>query len=493
MRRASVAGPLILILIGGLFLARNLYPELPIVDFLAQYWPYLLIGWGLIRLLEVLFWGASRKPVPVNGVSGGEWVLVIVFVLIGSAFWTGRQHGFWSQNGIRIGGLEVFGDAFDYPLNATQAGVGKTPRILIESFRGNARVVVSDADEVKVTGRKTVRALSQADADKTSQSTPLEVVKEGDQITVRTNQDRANSNAQVSDDLEITVPKGASLDARGRYGDFDISDVGGTVDITSDNAGVRLQNIGGNVHVDTRKSDLIRAVSVKGSVDLKGRGTDLDLQDITGPVTITGTYGGMVQFRNLAQPVRYEGSQTQFAAEKIPGQFRLTLSDLNASNIVGPVHLSSRSKDVQISDFTQSLDLQLDRGDIELRPGSTLPKIDVRTRSGDIDLAVPEKAKLDLTATTDRGEITNDFSNDLHESTEGNHGASLHGTLGRPGEGPRVMLATSRGSITVRKSESSTGQKSDTFPDIPSAAPPAPNTPKAIAPPAAPPAPAKEQ
>ena len=52
--RRSIAGPLIMLLIGGLFLWRNFHPEVPVFDLLAQYWPFLLIGWGLLPLAEVL-------------------------------------------------------------------------------------------------------------------------------------------------------------------------------------------------------------------------------------------------------------------------------------------------------------------------------------------------------------------------------------------------------------------------------------------------------
>ena len=56
MRRRSFTGPLLLLLIGGLFLWRNLHPEAPVFDLLAQYWPFVLIAWGLLRLVEVLVW-----------------------------------------------------------------------------------------------------------------------------------------------------------------------------------------------------------------------------------------------------------------------------------------------------------------------------------------------------------------------------------------------------------------------------------------------------
>ena len=72
MRRRSVTGPLLLLLIGGLFLWRNLHPETPIFDLASQYWPFLLIAWGVLRLIEVVVSPARRGP----AFSGGEVVLV---------------------------------------------------------------------------------------------------------------------------------------------------------------------------------------------------------------------------------------------------------------------------------------------------------------------------------------------------------------------------------------------------------------------------------
>ena len=449
MRRASVVGPLIVILIGILFLARNLYPELPLMDFLSRNWPFILIGWGALRLIEVLFWATTSKALPQRGMGGGEWVLVVFLVLIGSALWEGHRGGWLNRGNIRIGGLEMFGEAFDYPIASEKLAVGKAPEIVIEGFRGNARIAGSSANDVKVTGHKTVRALAQDPANKADKDTKFEIVSNGNQIIIRTNQDRAPNSARVTEDLEITVPKGSSLTAVGRYGDFDINDLDGSVEINSDNAGIRMQNIGGNVRIDTRRSDVIRAVNVKGSMDFKGRGTDLELQGIDGPVTISANYVGMVQFRALSKPVRYEAQNTEFVAEKIPGQVRMTLSDLNGTNLVGPIRLQARSKDVQITDFTQSADINLDRGDVELRTSNAaLSKIDVHVRSGAIELAIPEKAKLDLSASTDRGEITNDFGDGLKGDNSG-RGATLKGNIG---EGPRVVLTTNHGNITVRKS-----------------------------------------
>jgi DUF4097 and DUF4098 domain-containing protein YvlB len=252
---------------------------------------------------------------------------------------------------------------------------------------------------------------------------------------------------------------GSSIEAHGRLGDFDIQNVNGAVDINSDNAGVRLENIGGDVRVDLRKSDIIRAIGVKGTVDLKGRGQDVELQNIDGQVNVGGTYVGQIQLRNLAQPLRYEDPLITVSLEKLPGQIHMGLGEFTGSNLIGPIRLNARSRDVQMSDFTQSLDLTLERGDVELRVSKTAPKIEVHTRSGDIDLALPAGAKFDLKASTDRGEAHNDFGAPLTVD-ESHRGATIVGNSG----GPQLRLETGRGAVTVRKA----GAEDVTFPNIPS-------------------------
>ncbi len=455
MRRSSLIGPLVLILLGGLFLLNNLRPDLPLLEILGRYWPFLLIGWGVLRLLEILVWAARSKPLPAAGISGGEWTLIVLIALVGGGLYLSqRVASKWPHGRISLRGIEVFGESYDFPL-AAQKSVGKTPRVVIENFRGNTRVVGGAADEVKVSGRKTIRAYNQSEANTANQQSPLEILMQGDRIVVRTNQDRVSGEQRVSSDLDITVPRGATVEAHGRYGDFDINDITGSVEVDSDNAGVRVNNIGGSVRFDLRRSDVARAVNVKGSVDIKGgRGQDIELENIEGQVTIGGSFSGDQQFRNLSKPLRFDNSQTELAVEKLPGQIRMALGQVNAENLMGPVRLKTRSRDVSITDFTQSLEIDVERGDIEIRPVRVpLSKIEVETRSGNIEMALPSGARFNLTAVAKRGDVENEYGEPLRvagdRSGDKDHGATLAGAVG---SGPSLKLTTGRGTITVRKS-----------------------------------------
>ena len=89
MRRTSFVAPILLIAIGGLFLARNIYPEMPLLDWVSKYWPLILVGWGLLRIVEIVSWAASSKPLPARGISGGEWVLIVFLCLFGASLHAG--------------------------------------------------------------------------------------------------------------------------------------------------------------------------------------------------------------------------------------------------------------------------------------------------------------------------------------------------------------------------------------------------------------------
>ncbi len=471
MKRGSFVFPLILIVIGILFLLHNLRPDLSVLSMVSRYWPFLLIGWGLLRAAEVIFAYLGRRPVPTVGISGGEWLVVVLIAILGSgASFANRMSGNFGP--FRVRGIEMFGEPHDF-MNTGQMPAAGATRLLVENLRGNTRIVAGATSEVRVTARNTVRALNEDEAQRLNKEMPLEIKNQAGQIVIRTNQEKATGDGRVSSDLEIEVPKTMAVECRGRYGDFDIAGLNAGVDINSDNAGVRLQDITGNARIELRRSDIVRAVNVTGNVEVKGRGEDLELENITGKVDVLASFSGDLSFRNVSQPTRYESSTSTVVIAKIPGYVRLTRGELVGSRLVGPVRITSRTKDVRLSEFTDTLEIDLDRGDVELRPGKLpLARMQVKTRNGDVDLALPENAKFSLKATTDRGEVENDYSPAIKLESSERRGGTLRGSTG---PGPEITVDSNRGTVTLRKAEPGEEIDWDTMP-APSA-PPAPKAP----------------
>lgn len=476
MKRGSLIAPLLLILIGVVFLIRNIWPDWPVMESLVTWWPFILIGWGALRIVELLYLYFTDRKLPLAGISGGEWALIIILTVVGSTVWGVRR---FTQEGFgkfRIGGVEVFGESFDYAMNPSQLKTGKTPRVFIENHRGVTRVVGADVDEVQVSAKKTIRAMDRATADKAHAQTPMKVDKSGDTVSILTNLDRAE-NARASTDLEITVPAGTTLEVRGRGADIDISGINGEVSVNAEGGGLRALNLGGNLRIDARGTDIVRADKVKGNVSLQGKGRDVEFAEVAGTLEISGAYSGETTLRKIEKPVHFVSSMTDIRVEKIPGEMSMSLRNLTLSEVTGPVVVKAKTKDIVLSNVSNTISIDVDNGDVEVRQARLpLARIDVQTRSGSIELALPPAAKFSINAETVRGDVQNDFDDKLTTETRG-RGGQITGSLGA---GPEIRLQTTRGEVSLRKSTADE-------------APPKPAVPKPPKPPSTPPERASDQ
>ena len=403
-------------------------------------------------MVEILIWTLRGKPLPVNGISGGEWFLVIFLSLIGTGLYAFHTRVGWPPTRIRMHGIEMFGEAFDYTIEEKKTQIGKNRRVILENLRGNSRITGADTTDIIVSGRKTVRSMSRDSADNVNRNTQLEVIEQADAIVIRTNQNRAAEERYVTADLEITLPKGVNIQARGRDGDFEINNLQGRVEIDSDHAGVRVQNLGGDLRVNVRRSDLIRAQSVQGTVELQGRGNDVELENVQGQVTIDGSWGGELHFRNLAKPVRFQGIQAELQVQKnnqrSPAGPRLPERRFHhrANNSSRPHERLLRCTSHRLQFVSRNRSSARRRGS-QAWPAVT--KNGCRSskrhcRSGDT-----RDAKFTLKAQVAKGEVENEYGDALRVSDEG-RGGSITGNVG---EGPSIAITTERGHIAIRKAD----------------------------------------
>jgi len=446
MKQRSLAGPVVLIVIGGIFLLNNLRPDFSVWQAIRNWWPFLLIGFGAIQLAEV-FLSASRGQVPANrGITTGQ-VALLVLVSLAIYSSTRRDRVFHIRN-FQGSGMEIFGEQYDYPLHASGQADGVT-MLVLDNLRGNMTVNGGEGTGYSAEGHKSIKAYNKGEADQIDGKTKLRFVREGNQLIVRTDQLSAMDGQSLSIDMEIQVPHGISVEARGRSGDLTMNSLTGLVDISSERGDIRLTDIGGNARVVVARSGLVRATGLKGNLDVEGRGSDVQLENISGQVSINGSYSGTLEFKNLAQPLHFESERTTLRIAQILGKFTMDLGDIRADHLVGPVKLKTRSRDVHIEDFTDAMDIEIEHGDIGLVPSKLpLARIDVKSRNGNVDLTLPENADFNLNASTRQGEATNDYGSAVRSEVEG-RSASLHSVSAR---GPAININTERGTVSVKKS-----------------------------------------
>jgi DUF4097 and DUF4098 domain-containing protein YvlB len=444
VRQRSITGPIILVTIGLLFLLRNVRPDLLNFGVIGQYWPLLLIAAGIIGLIEVLAHAGRGTGLPPRPLGGG-WLVWIVLLCIFIGVFGRRNNLRWDR--FDSGGVSVFGSDYDYDVNATASAEG-VKRVVLDNLRGNLSIKGEDTGDVRVTGRKTVRTFRHNEADRADRESPVRIERQGDQLFIRTAEPRGQ-RSRITEDLDITLPGDVNLESHGRTGDLSIDDIEGEVSISAGRGDIRLNHIGKDVKIDASRGGLIRAVDLKSNFELQGRGSDIQLENIAGIVTINGEYSGTLEFRALAKPLRFQSSRTEFHAEAVPGSITMDLGDLKMSNVAGPVRFqTSWGRDIEATDITNALDLSVDRGDVEVTATKgPLPKIDIRTRTGDIVLTLPDRAPFELRASTSQGEVENEYGAPLRTETSGRSGS----ITGQTGTGPEIIAVTDRGTVSVKK------------------------------------------
>ncbi len=444
MRPRSITGPLILVAIGVVFLLNNIWHDIPFWTLITGYWPILLIVVGVIGLIEVLYHVSRGVMPPPRPVAGGG--LFWVFVLVMFSVWGGSKSPIHLGR-FDTGGVTILGTDYEYNVNSTGNSAG-IARVILDNLHGNVSLKGEDSDSVKVTGRKTIRAFNHGDADRANEQSQIRMERQGDLLIVRAEEPGNVRMLSVSTDLDITIPRGLNVEARGRSGDLTVEDINGSLDVTNGHGDVHLNNIGKDVKIEASRSQLIHAAALKGNLDLQGRGGDVQLENVLGQVTINGEYSGTLEFHALAKPLHFQSARSDFRAEQIPGSLTIDLGEVKMNNLVGPVRFQTSTRDIQATDITNSLELTVDHGDIQVtQTKAPLPKMEVRARNGDITVTLPPGAGFDMDARTGQGEVENTYGDSLTAQTEGRAGS----IKGHVGSGPALSLTTDRGRLSVKK------------------------------------------
>jgi DUF4097 and DUF4098 domain-containing protein YvlB len=447
--RRSVAGPIILIIVGVLFLLGNFgYVSWGRLGYLfARYWPVLIILWGLIKLAE--HYDAQRQGYRPRGIGFGGVCLLIFLVLLGlgaSSAWHYRgalSEEFQIDDGP---GFTIFGNPYNYTDELQQAWPGGAS-LRVVSDRGGVRLVLWDENQIKVSVQKKVIADSQSDADKVNAATRPTITVAGELVTVNANTSGAAGNHRVDTDLEILLPRKAAAEVATTRGSVIVHERQGDLKISNSHGDVEIGGIQGNVSIDLRKGSL-RAENIRGDLNLNGRVDDATVENLQGNLRMTGDFFSTTRLAKISNSIHFQSSRTDMELAKLDGELVLESGDLRASSLAGPTRVITRSKDIHLNDFTGNVRIEDNNSDIELTPGKLpLGNIQITNRRGHIQLVLPADANFQLDAHASRGEISSDFPG-LKVENRG-HDSQARGSVGSGG--PQIQLSTERGDIEIRR------------------------------------------
>ena len=451
--RRSIAGPVVLILMGILFLmgTMGMLDTHRLGLLFAHYWPALLILWGLIKLLE--HEQAKRYGQPSRGIGVGG-VFLILF-LIGAGLiatevarlnWTNiREHTHFGDDQ----GWDVFfgGSTFDYSDELSQQ-IPANATLHINDDRGaiTVNVVESKTNDrtIKVSVRKKVRADKQQDADNYNEKTKPQITVSDKVVTLDANIHGAGDKG-ISTDMDIYVPSNTNLIIVARHGDLAITGINGSIDVNHQHGEVSLNDQTGNAVLNLEQS-AARAERVRGDITIQGRANEVDLEDVDGAVHLNGEFQESVRLVRVSKTVSFHSSRTDMEFSTLDGRLDLDSGDLRADSLTGPMRLTTRSKDIALEGLSGDLRLEDQNGTVEVglrRPGN----IQIDNRKGDVQVSIPANTPMKVEARTREGDISSDFEEIKVASTDKQSSAS--GAIGT--NGPKLAVNCDKGDIEIRR------------------------------------------
>jgi len=444
----SIAGPVVLIIIGLVFLALTMgvLDRYTMWMMFARYWPALLILWGIIKFIE--YEQAKRTGLPARGIGAGGVFLMICLIFAGLIA-TGTSRVNWSgvRDHIQIGDEDfdqIFGGStFDYSDELSQA-FPKAGSLHINDERGTITVNVSDGDTIKVSVRKKVHAEKQQDADNYNNRTKPQITVVDKNVTLTANTQAAGDKG-VSTDMDVYVPANTDLVITSRRGDVTINGMNGSVEVNHQRGEINLNDHTGNAVLNVQRSSA-RAQHVKGDITIQGRANEVALEDIDGAVHLSGEFRETTRLVRVSKTVSFHSSRTDMEFARLDGRLDLDSGDLRADSLNGPMRLTTRSKDISLEGLSGDLHLENDNGTVAVglhKPGN----IQIDNRKGDIQVSIPPNVAVKVEARTREGDIESDFS-ELKVDNQDKQ-STANGSIGS--NGPHLIINSNNGAIEIRK------------------------------------------
>ena len=356
----SIAGAIVLIMIGLLFLlgTMGVLNGQNLVMLFGRYWPALLILWGVIKIVE--HEQAKHAGLPTRGIGVGG-VFLMLFLIVGGLVATGASRVNWGnvRDHLQIDDNdfdEIFsGSSYEYSDELSQA-FPKGASLHVYDDRGAVTVNVGDGDTIKVEIRKKVHADSQVKADDYNARTKP-TIKVADKVVNVNANTQAAGDKGVSEDLDIYVPRDTAVAVTSRRGDITINGMAGDVVIAHQHGEVNLSDLVGNATL-TIEGSSARIQHVKGDVTIQGRANEVAIEDIDGAVHLNGEFQESVRLVRVAKTVSFHSSRTDMEFTRLDGRLDLDSGDLRADSLYGPMHLTTRSKDIALEGLTGDLRLE---------------------------------------------------------------------------------------------------------------------------------------
>jgi DUF4097 and DUF4098 domain-containing protein YvlB len=443
-RRPSIAGPAVLVTVGlvALLIETGRMNAGRFWEWYSHWWPLLLIGVGLVSLLE---WFLDRnRPYAGQRSVGGIVFLILLLAFMG---WGAHAAHHWAPFGNHFDGQDgddffsMFGEEHDND-GLVEQTIPANAALQVQNPRGDVIITASNDERMHVRAHEVVHVNSDSEAKKMFDELTPKVTVSGTNVLLRVE----GNNGRA--DLTIELPKTTTTDVNAGHGDVTIEGLTGASTVTANHGDVKFSDMGASVQARMSHGD-VSAHAVTGDVSVDGHTNDVTLSEIGGKVLLDGEFFGDTHLEQVGSAVHFHSSRTDLELPQVGGDITMDSDDLHVSQPTGPVRITTRSKNIEVTQLAGDAHIQNSNGEVTITAAAPVGNLQVSNENGPITLTVPPSADFTVNASTSGdGDLETDFpisvtGSDTHHSLEGQVGKG----------GGKLELSTSHGDLRLRKGD----------------------------------------
>lgn len=378
-----------LLIFMGILLLVGRIKSISSINMILNLWPIIIIILGIEILVHVYFSREDQPRVKYDVFS----IFFITIVLIASLGIYGGKLAIENIPGVKD--LSVFGyfrndSVFNKKTTIKPEG---EKRLSLRNSKGNVEVRSSSSGNIEVEAEIRIRNNDEAYA-QTIADSMVEVSRDGI-IDISTKAVSTSYNGKFQDirvNYIVRVPQGMEIIIENQFGSVQASDVSANVDLRNTNGDIIVSNIVGSVEM-TSTNGRVEANDLKGKVRIRNTSGSIVVDNVDGDVELTNKYGNIelrnaykdTKLSNINGSIVFESNrllEKNLIIENKDGNINVTVSKGQTGNFKAIASNGHINNDINLSvnksETKQSIEQAIGNGSIELN---------IKTSNGDINIS----------------------------------------------------------------------------------------------------------
>jgi len=357
-------------LLGGLFwsflgtiLLLDTVGYLEAISFFGQYWPVLLILYGLGKVVD-FYRLNTHLPVRAAEVFGVVFIVTFGFLCnrLSDAHFPLIDLPALADFPVALGDHPSFEFVSEETIEIDGAAT-----LEVNNLYGEVRIAGSQEDSIQVRLTKTIRSEERGEAEKLADSVTLVQERKGSVLQIRTNRlDLGEKGSRLNTHLSLQVPASLKVNVSNRYGNVALSGLEAGGFVSNAYGAIKIENAIGDFEVENRYED-VTAQKITGNLVVMNERGSISVNAVSGNADLRTQYAGIRarQIGGAFLGVNHFGSVD---VEEVKGtvSIRAPGSQIRAGRLQADVSISASHRPVRLNKVGGSIRLDSSYNEVTL-------------------------------------------------------------------------------------------------------------------------------